>query len=389
MNVMKGADESFLTSIRVAAAIASDHANVVDSDARFPIEAIDSLRKSGALGAAVPRVLGGREISFRDLCSACFELSRCCASTGMIYAMHQIQVASIARHLGESALLQEYLADVAREGRLIASVTSEEGTGGDLRQSVASLEFSTEGRARFEKAASAVSYGAYADDLLVSLRRSPSSERSDQVLALVHINQARLDQTHNWDTLGMRGTCSPAFTIRAEFFTQQIVPVPFAMIASETMVPYAHILWACCWLGIATDAADRARAYARSRWRAPSVGGSVAVPLSHLSAELTTMRVAVDSARAEYESIKDAPRREELSTLGYALRINNLKIVTSEAAVGVCGTALRICGLAGYRNGSRFSLGRNLRDALSAPLMVANDRIHATNAHLLLMSDRI
>jgi acyl-CoA dehydrogenase len=38
-------------------------------------------------------------------------------------------------------------------------------------------------------------------------------------------------------------------------------------------------------------------------------------------------------------------------------------------------SALRTCGLSGYRNDSEFSIGRHLRDVLSAPLMISNDRI--------------
>ena len=47
--------------------------------------------------------------------------------------------------------------------------------------------------------------------------------------------------------------------------------------------------------------------------------------------------------------------------------------------------ALGICGIAGYKNDTPFSVGRHLRDALSAALMIGNDRIHATNAALLLV----
>jgi acyl-CoA dehydrogenase len=47
--------------------------------------------------------------------------------------------------------------------------------------------------------------------------------------------------------------------------------------------------------------------------------------------------------------------------------------------------ALLICGVVGYKNDSPFALGRHLRDAHSAALMVGNDRILATNASLLLV----
>jgi acyl-CoA dehydrogenase len=43
-------------------------------------------------------------------------------------------------------------------------------------------------------------------------------------------------------------------------------------------------------------------------------------------------------------------------------------------------------GVAAYSNRSKFSLGQKVRDSLGAPLMVANDRIIATNANLALVA---
>ena len=40
-------------------------------------------------------------------------------------------------------------------------------------------------------------------------------------------------------------------------------------------------------------------------------------------------------------------------------------------------SAMRACGLSGYRNDGEFSVGRHLRDVLSAPIMINNDRILA------------
>jgi acyl-CoA dehydrogenase len=39
----------------------------------------------------------------------------------------------------------------------------------------------------------------------------------------------------------------------------------------------------------------------------------------------------------------------------------------------------------GYKNDSPFSIGMHMRNALSAALMVSNDRIFATNANMLLV----
>ena len=38
-------------------------------------------------------------------------------------------------------------------------------------------------------------------------------------------------------------------------------------------------------------------------------------------------------------------------------------------------SALQACGLSGYRNDGDFSIGRHLRDVLSSPIMINNDRI--------------
>jgi acyl-CoA dehydrogenase len=47
---------------------------------------------------------------------------------------------------------------------------------------------------------------------------------------------------------------------------------------------------------------------------------------------------------------------------------------------------MRACGLSGYRNDGEFSIGRHLRDVLSAPLMINNDRILANVGTASLMS---
>lgn len=77
--------------------------------------------------------------------------------------------------------------------------------------------------------------------------------------------------------------------------------------------------------------------------------------------------------------------RDELTSVGFALRMNNLKIASSVLAVDIVTRALRICGTAGYRNDSRFSLTRHLRDAHSAALMIGNDRMHQANGSILLV----
>jgi acyl-CoA dehydrogenase len=379
------ASGAFQEGLDIAARCAGD----VDRCGRFPSEAVEALRSAGAFGWGVPHEFGGAGAQIDDLSDATFELASRCAATGMVFAMHQIQIACIVRHLGNSLWFKDYLRRVVREQRLIASATSEVGVGGDMRKSIAAIQpvaDSPDRLVQFEKKASTISYGAHADDLLTTLRCSPDADHGDQVLVLTHLADMEIQPTSEWDTLGMRGTCSPGFAVRATCLADQVLPVPFAAVAAETMVPFSHILWAHVWLGISTDAFSRAQNFVRAQARQnPGTTPPSAVRLSELSVRMAEFRALVHGAMEEYRSLADGERRHSLSTIGYAVRINNLKIAASEAAVEACQGALRICGFAGYGNGGPYSVGRQLRDAHSAAIMIANDRLHATNAALLLV----
>jgi acyl-CoA dehydrogenase len=305
----------------------------------------------------------------------------------MVFAMHQIKVSSIVRHLDGTDWYTDYVRKLASEQRLIASVTSEVGTGGDIGRSVAAVTPDGSGSFSFEKQAPTVSYGGYADDLLTTVRRAPEAEPGDQVIVLTSKDQVTLEQTSTWDPLGMRGTCSPGYVVRAAFPAEQILPTPCRNVLSETMVPVSHILWSHLWLGIATDAFDRARGFVRAQVKpGASEPPSTAVRLSQLLSELSLLRAVVATGLRDYLDVADEPGRESLSTIAAALRFNTLKLAASEQSPRVCEGAMGICGIAGYKNGTPFSIGRHLRDTMSARLMIANERIHQTNANLLLVA---
>ena len=388
MSVPVDTDVTFLAEIRrIADEVAGPNAESVDREARFPVETVDALREVRALSALIPTELGGGGVPFELVAAACFELGRRCGATAMVYAMHQIQIACIVRHLDDAPWFEDYLRDVAREQRLVASVTSEVGTGGDIGRSVAAVTPGSDGQASFEKQAPTVSYGAYADDLFTTLRRAPDAEPGDQVVVLTHRDQHTLEQTGTWDPMGMRGTCSPGYIVRATFPAEQVLPTPFPRVATESMVPISHLLWSHLWLGISTDAFDRARAFVKAMAKQrPDTPPPAAQRLSHLMSELSLLRAEVSSALRDFVEAEGAAGREHLSTMASILRFNNLKIAASEQAPRVCQGAMAVCGIVGFKNDTPFSIGRHLRDTMSASLMVANERIHQTNASLLLIA---
>ena len=92
------------TARRIGVEVAGPAADAVDREGRFPHEAVAALREARLLGAFVPQELGGRGMAIGELAAVAETLGRCCASTAMVYAMHQIEVACLVRHgLSEEA----------------------------------------------------------------------------------------------------------------------------------------------------------------------------------------------------------------------------------------------------------------------------------------------
>jgi acyl-CoA dehydrogenase len=366
------------------ARIAARHADEVDQQAKFPVEAINAARKGQLLSLLVPAALGGEEGSISDTVDVCYTLGRACAATAMVFAMHQIMVAIMVRHAGASRWHQNMLQCLATEQLLLASSTTEGTGGGDLRASTCAVDVVGD-RMSLQKKATVISYGAEADAILTTARRSPQSAPSDQVLVALLKKDYQLERLSDWDALGMRGTCSAGFLLKGWGDPQQVLPESYQEIHTRSMLPIAHLTWSGVWTGIAAGAVERARAFVRNARRSGSTLPPGAAHLTRACASLQTLRALVASALQRYEICAQKP--DELDSLGFQTTMNLLKVNASEIAFATVMSAFQACGLAGYRNDGDFSISRPLRDILSASIMINNDRILANAAGAPLLID--
>ncbi len=368
---------------RIARDVAAPAATAVDRDARFPHETLAALREARALSAAVPVALGGAGLTLAELGRLCHALAQGCASSAMVLAMHTIQVACAVRHGG--AAFEPLLRELVAEQSLLASMTSEAGTFGDTRRSVCAIE-ADGAQFRLGKDATTGSYCAHADAVLVTARRAPDAAPGDQVLAWIRRTDATIEQVGSWDTLGMRGTCSPGFRLDARAPLAQVLPAPFADISAQTMVPFSHVLWAALWTGIAADAHARAAAFVRGQARkSPGQVPPTALRLAELTVQLQAMRHHWQGVADEFDALPADTAAAALGRIGWSLKFNSLKTAAAERAPEIVHGALQVVGILGYKNDTPFSLGRHYRDALSAALMISNDRIAAQSASMLLV----
>jgi acyl-CoA dehydrogenase len=141
------------------------------------------------------------------------------------------------------------------------------------------------------------------------------------------------------------------------------------------------------------EALTRARTFLRTAARRqPGQTQPGAHRLMHAAGLLDGMqarlRTLIDQFDATYALGSDRAVADPQETgwpqgMARATVLNMLKHDVSTQAHEVVLEALRICGMAGYRNGTEFSIGRHLRDILSAQLMINNDRIASGTGAML------
>ncbi len=365
--------------------VIAQHAEDVDKNARFPKEGINGLRELGLMSAYVPQSLGGLGLSIAQVAKVCETLGYYCGSTAMVYAMHKIQVACIVHHCLEVGFYKEYINKLVGEQRLIASATTEIGKGGDLLSSFCAVE-ANDGEFTLTKKAPVISYADDADDLILTARKNPDAPKSDQVGILISKAQYSVEPISDWDTLGFRGTCSSGYVVTAKASTEQISPVPFTQVLSQTMHPFSHIVWAALWSGIAGASVGNARKFVKNALRRnPTMPPISSIRLAEVENQLNTMRNNVSATINAYQKLLDEGNEDAFTNFGFSIKTNDLKMSSSRALIDIVGNAMMICGIASYRNNHELSLCRHIRDAYGASLMVNNDRIMMHNASLVVM----
>jgi acyl-CoA dehydrogenase len=375
---------SFPQRLAAVTAAAATDADEVDRAAQFPQKAIDAARAQRLLGVQIPAAFGGEGASIHDITDMCYALGRACSSTAMIFAMHQTKIACLVRHGAGSAYHEALMRRVALEQMLLASSTTEGQNGGNIRFSSAAVE-RTGTEISLVRNATVISYGAQADGIVTIARRANDAAGSDQVLLAITKDDYTLERSVEWETLGMRGTCSAGFELKFNGSSEQIFPGSYDKIHAQTMTPVAHLCWSSVWAGIAAASVERAQAFIRKAAR--GAGGQMPPGAAHFNAARMTLAKlrAIITANLDYYAAHEQDERA-LSSLDFQSSINLLKVEASELAVETVMSAMRACGLAGYRNDGDFSIGRLLRDVLSSPIMINNDRILSNIASASLMS---
>lgn len=366
----------------IANSVTAKAAIAVDKDGRFPVETFAALKQHKILSLPVDLLLGGDGADLTFQAEVCSMLANQCGSSGLILAMHFAQVECIKRNTDASPYFRHFLQDLVCNQWLLSSIASEAGTFGNSRISRCAIT-QDENRIFLKKQATTASYAEYADAFLVTARKHESADESDQVLVLFLREDVTLTRSDTWDTLGMRGTVSPGYLVEGHAGREQLFSDSYSIISANTVIPFAHVLWAAVWEGIAKDAVRKVNLCAKKRLAANGAVKNFDDRVGAINSKYRNLRSMCNHYAMRVDNATAIPR--VISDKGYfdwAMEYNALKINASRLAHEIIHESLQFLGVQGYKNNAELSVARNYRDICSSSLMVPNHGLEQINAQL-------
>lgn len=369
---MEGSSAVFPPHVEELAAVAAEvsrgvvrqHATVVDTEARWPVESLEALGAAGLLGLHVSADLGGRGAGMLALAAVTEQLGRECGSTALVYAMHCV-ASKVLTVTPTSDQVERFLRPIAAGEHITSLALAEPGTGVHFYLPGMTFrreedEFVVNGRKAF------VTSGGHADSYVVSLV-GDGAQIDPGTFSCLLLEAATTDGSWGdpWDGFGMRGNSS-----RALHLQEARVPAANLLGAEgdetwfvfEVIAPYFIVAMAGTYLGIATGALEEALDHLRKRTY-DHTGERVAASetVAHRAGELWAR---VERSR---QLLYHAARLGDAGDPGARHALFACKAEVADTAVDVVNDAMTLVGGLGYARSGR--LGRALRDARASHVM--------------------
>jgi alkylation response protein AidB-like acyl-CoA dehydrogenase len=367
---------------RVADEVLAPRAAACDAAGALPPENLRELGRTGLLGLLVPARYGGLGGTVGQYARVAEILARACPSTGMTWVMHTSQYVALVEH-GSERQRAAYLPAIADGSLLVASATTEPGTGGNFFYCNSAARRSGAGWL-LTSTKPVVTAARHAGLCFAITRADPEASGDHLSLFMVPCDAPGVSVFGSWDTVGMRATESLGLQLTDVALSDLHLlgeEGRYGPIALSSTLPVGLCGFAAVWLGAAQAAFHLAVEQARRRGHRFSVAGdeaghavsayeSVQRQVGEASLLLQQARAFIQSVAASADEAK--PARDRPIPLGRALPIVEAalaaRVAAGESALTVTTTALRIAGAQGYRRAA-LEIERYHRDVLSAQVM--------------------
>jgi butyryl-CoA dehydrogenase len=329
-------------------------AKEIDESGEFPREFFDQAGELGLAGVAVPEEWGGAGMDTVSYCLAIEEISRVCATSGVILSVNNSLVCDPLEQFGTDEQKDRFLKPLASGEKLGCFALTEPGAGSD----VASLR-STARREGSDYVINGskvfITNGTDADIAIVFATVDPQKQHKGIAAFIVPCDLPGFKRGGHEYKLGVNGSGTTEF-----FFSDLRVPVANRLgeegegfkIAMRTL-DGGRVGIAAQAVGIAQGAFEEALAYANEREQF----GQPIANFQAIQFYLADMVTELDAGRLltwKAAWAKDQRKR-------YSLEAAQAKLFTSEMAQRVTNKALQIHGGYGYTR--EYNVERYFRDA--------------------------
>jgi butyryl-CoA dehydrogenase len=326
----------------------------LDRDHRFPYELLPKLAEMNLMGMPYPEKEGGAGADYMSYVISIEELSRACASTGVIVSAHTSLATWPIFKFGTQAQKDQYLHDMASGHRLGAFALTEPAAGTDAGAGTATATMHADGYA-LNGSKMFITNAPYADVYVAFAKTDPERGTRGMSAFIVEKDTPGFSVGEAEHKLGIRGSSTPPV-----YFSDCRVPRE-ALLGGEgdgfkiamATLDGGRIGIAAQALGIAQAALDASVAYAKERIQF----GKPIATLQAIQWMIADMATEIDAARLlVYRAASCVDNGRPYSTEGAMA-----KLFASETATRVAGKAIQIHG--GYGYTESYPVERNYRDA--------------------------
>ena len=339
---------------RFAEEVAAPRAKEIDETGEFPRDFYDQAGELGLAGVAVPEEYGGAGMDTVAYCLAIEEVSRACATSGVILSVNNSLVCDPILQFGSEAQKREVLAPLASGRKLGCFALTEPGAGSDaaaLRTTARrdGDDYVLDGNKVF------ITNGTHADVALVFATVDPARKHKGITAFLVDADGPGYSHGGHEVKLGVNasGTTELAFEGLRVPASRRLGEEGEGFKIAMATLDGGRIGIAAQAVGIAQGAFEEALVYAQEREQF----GRPLADLQAIQFYLADMATELDAGRLLTWKAAWAKMNQKR----YTLEAAQAKLYTSEMAQRVTTKALQIHG--GYGYTKEYNVERFFRDA--------------------------
>jgi butyryl-CoA dehydrogenase len=327
----------------------------IDREHRHPAELVKRMAELGFLGIAVPDQYGGAGLDHVSYALAMEEISRACASTGVIMSVNNSLVCDPIHRFGTEAQKQEWLTPLATGKLLGCFALSEPEAGSDAAAQKTTAEKQSDGTWLINGTKNWITNGPVADVCVLFTMNDRAAGHKGITAFILPMKTKGVRTGPPDDKLGIRGSKS------SQIYLDE-VRLPADALLGEvgqgfkvamSTLDGGRIGIAAQALGIARAALEDALAYAQQR----RTMGKPIVQHQAIAFKLADMATEIDAARLltlRAAWLKDLKRP-------YGKEAAMAKLYASDVANRAAREAIQIFGGNGYV--TEFPVERHFRDA--------------------------